>query len=91
MNDFVLICAFVEMQHEVGQKKQSELMDRILIERNWQNITTYQFKTMGKTLSKAKENLMLIFPKGFEQTQSKCNNHGNNCTTFALTIGNFVF
>lgn len=46
-------------------------MDRILIERNWQNITTYQFKTMGKTLRKAKENLMLIFPKGFEQTQSK--------------------
>ena len=61
-------------------------MDRILIERNWQNITTYQFKTMGKTLSKAKENLMLIFPKGFEQIQSKCNNHGNNCTTFALTL-----
>lgn len=42
-------------------------MDRILIERNWQNITTYQFKTMGKTLRKAKENLMLIFRRALNK------------------------
>ena len=54
INEYIaLICAFVEMQHEVGQKKQSELMDRILIERNWQNITTYQFKNYGQDIEES--------------------------------------
>ena len=28
-------------------------MDRILIERNWQNITTYQFKNYGQDIEES--------------------------------------